>query len=149
MPKPVTFQLLEAVRACVRQIRRTDGYHTNAGAAVTLEPGQAQDTSDADRPDYLVDVIWLGSAPADDRALKDRAETMVVGVAVKMPADSNKEALRVHEIVADVRRAMSDQQARFPLGTDFPKYAGTELITPTQGLAWVGAVVRYTANVRN
>lgn len=144
MAEPRTYVLLGAVRASLAQIRRSAGYQTNAGASVTLEPGQVKD----DAPEFLA-VFLEGVSPSADpaaRALKLR--TCTIAISAKVPVELENAERRLHEILEDVELAMSDQQRRYPEGTDFPRFAGVARIAPADGLKWIGAVIRYTANIR-
>jgi len=139
-----TYELLEAVQESLAQIRRSAGYHTNAGRTVTLEPGQVRD----DASEFLA-VFIETIAPSEDsaaRALRLRACT--VAITAKVPAELENAERRLHEIIEDVDRAMTDQQSRYPDYVDFPRFAGAVRIAPADGLKWIGAVIRYTSNIR-
>ncbi len=143
MSSPLSWQLLEAVRTCLTRITPGNGYRTNAGATVELEPGQVRD----DQDEFLAVVLEGMSAPLNP-ALRAIGRAVTVAIIAKVPSDRDNAQLRLHEIIEDVERAMQDQQSRFPQGTDFPKFASVERIPQADGLKWVGAVIRYTANTR-
>lgn len=148
MPEPLTYQLVAAVRACLARIRRADGYWTDAGVYASIEPESRKDTNDDDRPDYTLDVVLEGTQRPSDPAISQRGRTCTIAVIARVPVGLSDAELRLHELLEDIEQAMADQQNRFPAGTDFPRFAGSEAIAPVQGVAWAGAVVRYTSNVR-
>jgi hypothetical protein len=139
-----TYDLLQAVKACLAEITTANGYGTNAGVTVTLEPGQVRD----DWPEFLSVVLESMERPADPAWRAIGLRGCVIAIIAKVPADLEDAELALHKVVEDIENAMADQQRRFPAGTDFPRYVGMTRIPPADGLKWVGAVVRYTANVR-
>lgn len=146
--KPLTYQLVDAVRVCLTRIRKANGFHTDAGLVATTEPEQRQDTSDDDRPDFTLDVLLDKMQAPTDAALRGRGRLCVVAIVVKVPVGLADGEVRLHEVLEDIELALQDQRSRFPAGTDFPRFLSADSITPAKGVSWTGSVVRYTSHVR-
>ena len=143
MADPLSWQLLEAVQEALEQILKANGYRTDAGAAVTLEPGQVLD----DATEFLAVVLDSMNASLNP-ALRVSGRAVVVAIIAKVPTELDDAQLRLHEILEDVELAMKDQQKLFPEGLDYPKFISMERLPPAEGLKWTGAVIRYAANTR-
>lgn len=134
--------LLEAVAECLRQIRTEAGFQTDAGLTVTLEPGQVEDTADG----VLGVLITKQERGAEPGLIKTHRLTTVVLLA-KVPAAFDQAQARLDAIVSDVERAMDAQQARFPVGIQFPQYVSMEPAKPEAGMGWIGALLTYQNHI--
>jgi hypothetical protein len=127
---------------CLRRINRPNGYQTDAGLAVTLEPGQADDNAAA-----FIAVVIAAQARASDAAVRATHRLTTVGVVAKVPAQQGDAQAALDAIVDDVERCMRDQQFRFPVGIEFPRYLDMQPIKPDAGMGWIGALVQYQTHI--
>jgi len=135
-------RLRSAMAGCLRRISKANGYQTDAGLAVTLEPGQVNDETAS-----VVAVVIAAQARASDLAVRDTHRLTTVGVVAKVPAQQGNAQAALDAIVDDVERCMRDQQSRFPLGIAFPRYLDMQPIKPEPGMAWIGAVIQYQTHI--
>lgn len=134
--------LRTAMQACLQRITLANGYLTNAGQHVTLEPGQLDESAVA-----VIAVVVAGQARATEPAVQRTHRLTTLGVIVKVPAALDQAQARLDAVVDDVERCMADQQFRFPQGHSFPRYVDLQPIKPEAGMGWVGAVVQYQSNI--
>ena len=127
---------------CLRRIAKANGYQTDAGLAVTLEPGHIDDSAGA-----FIAVVIAAQARASDAAVRDTHRLTTVGVVAKVPAQQGNAQAALDAIVDDVERCMRDQQSRFPTGIAFPRYLDMQPIKPEAGMGWIGAVVQYQTHI--
>lgn len=143
MAEPITYQVLRAVATTLTRIRIADGYYSDAGADVRLEPHQGRDTEAA----FLVVTVGAFRRPADAGQARTGRD-MEIRIAARVPAAMNEAELRLHEILEDIDRAMADQQAAYPERCSFPQYVDSQALAPADGLAWVGVDVTYQTTIR-
>jgi len=127
---------------CLRRIAKANGYQTDAGLAVTLEPGQVNDETA-----FVIAVVIAAQARASEAAVRDTHRLTTVGVVAKVPAQQGDAQAALDAIVDDVERCMRDQQSRFPTGIAFPRYLDMQPIKPEAGMAWIGAVIQYQTHI--
>ncbi len=142
MPSPRQV-LLEAVRDCLARIRVVDGYHTDAGLDVTLEPAPVV----ADDKSAFVTALWERQERPADPALVRVKRLTTFRVLAKLPAAMDEAQARLDLIVDDIERAMGDQQFRYPVGYGFPAYVSAEPLAAEVTAGWVGVVITYTSHV--
>lgn len=143
MADPLSYQLLQAFEDCLERITVANGYHTNAGETVKLEPGQIRDDASE-----FVSVVFTGGKRPTDPALARTGREIAIAVVAKVPVTQADSELQLHRILEDVDRAMLNQQSRFPAGVDFPRYFATERIAPPEAVKWNGAIVYFVSNLR-
>lgn len=143
MSEPKSWLLLGAVEECMQRIRVADGFYTDAGANVTREPHQIQESG----ADELIAVVMdtLGSGDPALRAIGNGVGVLVVA---KVKTSLSTAQLRLHQLIEDIQRAVDGQQSRFPPGTHYPRFVEARLIPPAEGMEWIGAEVRFSAQVR-
>ncbi|WP_115562347.1 hypothetical protein [Xanthomonas arboricola] len=134
--------LRAAVGACLQRISIADGYQTDAGATFTLEPGQV----DEDATAVLTVLVAKQERPSDAALIRTHRLTTLL-VVIKVPAPLDTAQARLDAAVADVERAMADQQFRYPLGMQFPQYVSMEPVKPEAGMSWVGALLTYQSHI--
>lgn len=135
-------QLLDAVATCLRQIRQGDGYATNAGDVVTLEPGQVEENAEA----VLSPVVIKQERPSEPSKVQTHRLT-TVAVMAKVPAMLDESQGRLDDIVSDVERAMANKQNQYPPGFEFPRYLAMEPVKPEAGMGWTGALITYQSHI--
>lgn len=135
--------LLEAVRDCLVRIRTVDGYSTDAGLDVTLEPAPAV----AEDKNAFVTALWERQERPADPGLARAKRLTTFRVLAKVPADMDEAQGKLDLIVDDIERAMADQQFRYPVGYGFPTYVSAEPLAAEVTAGWVGVVITYTSHV--
>lgn len=133
---------LSALADCLRRIRKADGYATDAGEMVTLEPAPKL----ADNAPFITPV-WSRQARATDPAVLRTTRATTVDIIAKVPAVYTRAQEALDEIVADIERALEDQRFRFPVGYQFPQYQSAEPIAAAAADGWVGVVVTVAGHI--
>ncbi|RFF51730.1 hypothetical protein [Xanthomonas campestris] len=131
-----------AVGACLQRISIADGYQTDAGATFTLEPGQVDEDATA-----VLTVLVAKQERASDAALIRTHRLTTLVIVIKVPAPLDTAQARLDAAVADIERAMADQQFRYPPGVQFPQYVSMEPVKPEAGMSWVGALLTYQSHI--
>ncbi|ASK91874.1 MULTISPECIES: Clp protease/crotonase-like domain-containing protein [Xanthomonas] len=134
--------LRAAVRDCLAQITVANGYATDAGLAVTLEPGQVGDETLA----VLAPLVTRQERASEQSQARTHRLT-TLAVLAKVPADLGEAQARLDDLIADVERAMADKQARYPIGYQFPQYVAMEPAEAKAGMGWVGALITYQSHI--
>lgn len=142
MADPTAWTLLQCFQTCLARIQSADGYFTDAGDHVALEPQQAPE----DGAPLLVPMIESRARASNDAVV--RTHRLVTVVVIAKVGDARDDAQqRLQELLDDVEQAMDGAQALFPRGYEFPKFVDTQPITPPDGMTWTGALVRYTSHI--
>lgn len=130
------------IAECLKQIRKSDGYNTNAGATVTLEPGPklADDAA-------FVTVVWSRQARATEPAVVRVARATTVDIVAKVPAKFTTAQEMLDAIVSDIELALDKQQYRFPVGYQSPQYQSAEPLAAAAADGWVGVVVTVAGHI--
>lgn len=141
MPSPRA-TLLASAETCLKRIKISDGYNTDGGDSLTLEPG----AEPASKEVVIALLVARQARPTDPAKVRSHRLT-TLGVVAKLAADIDDKASRMDAIVSDIERAMADQQFRYPVGYDFPQYQAMEPIDPQPGSGWSGAVIYYATHI--
>ncbi|MBB4722695.1 MULTISPECIES: hypothetical protein [Xanthomonas] len=134
--------LRAAVGSCLQRISVANGYQTDAGASLTLEPGQVDEDANA-----VLTVLVAKQQRASESALTRTHRLTTLVVVVKAPAPLDTAQARLDALVADIELAMADQQFRYPPGIQFPQYVSMEPVKPEAGMSWVGALLTYQTHI--
>ncbi|WP_372165365.1 hypothetical protein [Xanthomonas euvesicatoria] len=134
--------LRAAVGSCLQRISVANGYQTDAGASLTLEPGQVDEDANA-----VLTVLVAKQQRASESALTRTHRLTTLVVVVKAPAPLDTAQARLDALVADIELAMADQQFRYPPGIQFPQYVSMEPVKPEAGVSWVGALLTYQTHI--
>jgi len=134
--------LRAAVGSCLQRISVANGYQTDAGASLTLEPGQVDEDANA-----VLTVLVAKQQRASESALTRTHRLTTLVVVVKAPAPLDTAQARLDALVADIEQAMADQQFRYPPGIQFPQYVSMEPVKPEAGMSWVGALLTYQTHI--
>lgn len=136
-------QLLLAVQTCLRRITQADGYSTDIGELVTLEPAPAvgEDCNE------FVAVVWSRQARPSDPALVRTHRLTELQIIAKVPATLHDAQARVDAITDDIERAMAERYADFPQRIQFPVYQSAEPFSGPITASWVGVTFTYTSHI--
>jgi len=136
--------LLSKIETSLKRITKANGYHTNAGLAVTLEPAPAI----AEAKNEFIAVVWAKQDRATDQALVRTHRLTTVQIVAKVDAGLTEAQSRLDEITEDIETAMADQQFRYPVGFQFPQYQSAEPLVPQQiTTGWIGVSIAYTSHI--
>lgn len=137
--EPIRLRIVEAIAARLEQIRRGNGYHTDAGEAVFAG---AIPAASEDWPDVLL-AVTLGQ----DRAisnLQKKSIQLPVEIHVLARIDRSDPWKQCERARADVMRAMeSGSRVLGGLAASDLKYDGTETAEREAGSLDMGLVVTY------
>lgn len=142
--EPRTWTLLGDVERCLQAIRTGDGYFTDAGAAVTREPGPVTEDQR-----LVVGIRMKGlRRPEDPAARRPGGHLTGVLVEVRMAADREDAQFTLHCVVDDVDRATAGVQREINASASFPRLESVEFIESADGLPWVGADFLFTSHIK-
>ena len=138
---PIPWAILTAVQARLRTVRRTNGYRTDAGRDVRLEPAPF-DPNDTAR----ITLYPLTSLHPDDaRSAGERGFTFVVEAIVPVSVDNAQQ--RIIEAIADIEDAL-DGYAQAPLALPLQFHESVLLDRP-DGIAAMAAQVLFGTRYRH
>ncbi len=141
MPSPRK-ELLDAIAASLRRIKKAHGYRTDAGGKVTLEPQPKLD-SEAE----FITVVWSAQVRSPDAAGAKTKRLTTVDVVAKVKADAPNAQDMLDALVSDVEQAMDDQSFRYPDGFTVPQYQGAAPLRDGIAPGWVGVALTYTSHI--
>lgn len=141
MPSPRALYLGH-IADCLKRIKKTDGYNTDAGSSVTLEPAPNV-ASDAD----FITVVWARQARGDSDATRRTHRLTTVDIVAKVAARYDDAQARLDDIVSDIETALTDQQFRYPVGYQAPQYLSAEPLAAAAADGWVGAIVTVAGHI--
>lgn len=139
---PRTWLTLGDFKTCLEQIQVANGFHTDAGAHVSLEPSQIPEDQGA-----LIAVVLEGLLKAAEPAVARTHRLATVVLVAKVSTAANNAQLRLHQLVHDIETAMKGQQKAFGAGRASPTFVSALALAPDPGVKWIGAEVRYTTHV--
>ncbi|APP84434.1 hypothetical protein BI317_09865 [Xanthomonas hortorum pv. gardneri] len=134
--------LRAAVGNCLQRISRASGYQTDAGASLTLEPGQVDEDATA-----VLTVLVAKQQRASESALTRTHRLTTLVIVAKVPAPLDTAQSQLDALVSDIELAMADQQFRYPHGIQFPQYVSMEPVKPEAGMSWIGALLTYQTHI--
>lgn len=141
MPSPRQ-TLLKAVADNLKRIRKADGYNTDGGKAVTLEPAPKLASDDA-----FITAVWSRQQRSDEPGFARTHRHTTVDVVAKVPAKFTQAQEMLDAIVADVEKAMADRAFTYPNGYLVPQYQSAEPLAAQVASGWVGVVITYTTHI--
>jgi hypothetical protein len=146
MADPPSWKLLQAMETRLQTISVANGYHTDAGATVTLEPAPEWEEG---RDYYVAPVLdTVGRSASPARRPRDaRAATVAVLAMVKVSRADAQSLL--HKLLFDLDKAFPSEQpamAQVQGGTRYPRYLSTEVLPRKEGSKWIGALVRFESD---
>ena len=134
---------LAAIVDCLKRIKKVDGYNTDAGLTVTLEPHPVLGEGTAAE----VGVVWTRQERAQQDAARRSHRLTTARIVAYLPASYTARQDALDDIVTDIEVALSAQQARFPAGYEFPKYQSAEPVVSAPADGWVAAVITVTGHI--
>ncbi|NYH49431.1 hypothetical protein [Xanthomonas arboricola] len=134
--------LRAAVGSCLQRISRANEYQTDAGASLTLEPGQVDEDATA-----VLTVLVAKQQRASESALIRTHRLTTLVIVAKVPAPLDTAQSQLDALVSDIEMAMADQQFRYPSGIQFPQYVSMEPVKPEAGMSWIGALLTYQTHI--
>lgn len=144
MSTPKTWNLLNGIKTALARISTANGFHTDAGAAVTLEPAQVPATAG------VVLAVALDAITQSDQAAFRAGQTgfaVTVVIVAKVDTALDDAQIRLHEIIEDVQAALGDARKDFGAQIRFPVFTEARPIVPEAGLNWIGAEIRYQSHI--
>ncbi|MGH8429949.1 MAG: hypothetical protein ACREUF_06065, partial [Solimonas sp.] len=104
MSEPLDHQIAEGIAAALRQIRKANGYFTDAGLQVLSE----EHHDEIDNEQIVLEVLD-DDETAESQNAKRRKATLDLTIAVYYPAGEVDQALRrdARRVLADIRRALA------------------------------------------
>jgi len=139
--KPRSWQLVQAMVACLQQIRTAAGYRTDAGANVTDEPSQVPDESN---PILLAVMVDTTQRPTDPNVpLGGKLASIAILAKISCDFDNGQEVL--HDLIDDIDFAVQGRAVAFPKQTTYPRFASSQQIPGADGINWIGVELRYDA----
>lgn len=148
MTTPV-YDYFGLIKTVLEEIRTANGYNTDMGASVSLEPDQQL----GDEGQRLV-VLQTSYGPPENQGLRQNVRVIGFHVIAQVPRQLSDGQLRLHRAQDDVDRCLSNQEllrTKFQLGgTDrpFPRLDDSAMASQVEGVDWVGVALRYTAQLR-
>jgi hypothetical protein len=137
---PIPWSILELVRGRLRTVRRSNGYRTDAGRDVRLEPA-AFDPNDSAR---LTLYPLASILPDDAQSMAERGFTFVVEALVPVRLD-NAQA-RIVDTIADIEDAL-DSHSQAPLALPL-QFQESVLLDRPDGIAAMAAQVLFGTRYR-
>lgn len=133
---------LAAIETCLKRIKTIDGFNTDAGLAVTLEPQPKVDTDGV-----FVTVVWSRQERSPSPGMERAKRLTTVSIIAKVPAGGDEAQTQLDAIVSDLERALDMRYADFPAGYVFPQYQSAEPLNPPAGAGWIGAVITAAGHI--
>lgn len=134
---------LAAIVDCLKRIKKVDGYNTDAGLTVTLEPHPVLGEGTAAE----VGVVWTRQERAQQDAARRSHRLTTARIVAYLPASYASRQDALDDIVTDIEVALSAQQFRFPAGYEFPKYQSAEPVVSAPADGWAAAVITVTGHI--
>lgn len=131
MAEPLDHQIVAEVVRLLRDIRRANGYRTDAGQHVLTEESQGDIPADA-----IVLEVLDDDEEADFQNCKRRRAALQLLVAVNFPMAEVDQAIRFNarRVLADIRRALGDpDRHQFPVGVSSLEIGGRSMFVREAG----------------
>ena len=149
MDSPRSWQMMLAWKQLLSTIRTSNGYRTDAGQYVTLEPSQIPDGSAPVVLAAVMDMVQLPQQNASNAPLDARAAPVAIIAKVYTGDDMNSAQELLHSVLDDVEMVVLNNRRSgnpFPSQVTYPRFAQFQLIPAADGPNWVGAELRYLSN---
>lgn len=134
---------MSAIVTCLQRIKQVNGYNTDAGNVVTLEPHPVLGESVSAE----IGVVWVRQERAQQDAVRRTHRLTTVRIVAYLPTPYAERQDALDDIVTDIETALSDQQFRFPASYEFPKYQSAEPVVSAPADGWVAAVITVTGHI--
>lgn len=137
---PIAWALLEALQTQLRTVRKANGFRTDAGRDVRLEPAQFE----ADAAPRITLYALTTVRPDDARGEGEREVTLVVEALVPVRFD-NAQA-RIVETMADIEQALNG--LRLPTLALPLRFAESVILDRPDGVPAMAAQVLFSTRYR-
>ena len=141
MDEPITWRALEALAALLSTVLVANGYRTDMGANVTLEPYQQQQDSG---PRLVIVAGTIETVQEKSTPRRTQSE-MPITFEYQLPADFEDAQLQAHRGRADLKQALTSASAALPKGCSAFRIESATVIQPEQGAKEVVAQVTARA----
>lgn len=147
MTTPV-YDYLQLIATVLAEIRTSNGYNTDMGVNVTVEP--TQQLGDAGQRIALLQTAY---GPPNAAGLRHHARSVGFHVIAQVPRTLADAQLRLHRAQSDIDLCLSNTEllrTKFQLGAarPFPILDDSTIASQVEGVDWVGVALRYTAQIR-
>ena len=147
MSTPV-YTYLQLIKSVLEEIRTSNGYLTDLGVNVTVEP--TQQLGDGGQRIALLQTQY---GPPSTPGLRHHARTIAFHAIAQVPRGDADAQLRLHRAQSDIDLCLSNTdllRTKFQLGADrpFPILDDSAIASQVEGMDWVGVALRYTAQLR-
>ena len=147
MTTPV-YSYLQLIKTVLEEIRTSNGYETDLGVAVTLEP--TQQLADVGQRIALLQTLY---GPPSTPGLRHHARSIGFHVIAQVSRTYNDAQMRLHRAQSDIDLCLSNTdllRTKFQMGADrpFPNLDDSTIASNVEGMDWVGVALRYTAQLR-
>jgi len=136
-------RMCQAIAERLRKIRTTDGFHTDAGLDVVLEPLPALAE---DGRTFLV-VLWSQQTRASDPAVIRTHQLTAFEVIARVPAAQGEAQQQLDAITADIERAMAAPGPPWPSGYTAPQYHEAKPMPTEFGSGYTGVGVTFHSHI--
>lgn len=144
MANPISWEVVQAFRTCLADIRRSNGYRTDAGAEVFDEPAKLLQSEAQDSCAVFLEAV---NRPTD-RALVNVGRDLVIVVAAKVDHTLDDRHARIHALIEDLDAALANRARQFPILGRSPEFLGLVVDPVADGVMWAGVQARYAVSVR-
>ena len=147
MSTPV-YTYLELIKTVLEEIRTANGYLTDMGASVSLEPTQQL----ADGGQRIV-LLQTQYGPPGTPGMRHIARSIGFHAVAQVPRSVADAQLRLHRAQSDIDLCLSNTdllRSKFLMGSTspFPILDDSAMASQVEGVDWVGVALRYTATLR-
>lgn len=123
----ITWDILTAIQTALSDITRANGYASDVGASVVLEPAQVSDTA----PGILVTTSDITGN--DDPARSTWQRGMTVQIEAHAPATDADGMQTVHGMLDDIEAAMARQTCLAPIGVSKAQLSSANITAREDG----------------
>jgi hypothetical protein len=146
----LTYTYLQLVADVLADIRISNGYLTDLGTNVSLEP-KAQLADEEQR----LAVVQAAYAPSQQAGFGRSHRAFGLQVVAQVHRGASDAQQRLHDAQADIDACLTNTEllrTTFQFGAasgkPFPQFESSTIATDVQGVDWVGVALLYTATLR-
>jgi len=136
-------RMCKAITERLCKIRITDGFHTDAGLDVVLEPLPAL----AEDGRTFIVVVWSQQTRPTDPAIMRTHRLTAFEVIARVPAAQGEAQQQLDAITADIERAMAAPLPSWPSGHTAPQYHEAKPMPTEFGSGYTGVGITYHSHI--
>lgn len=148
MTEPLSWQFVEAVKTQLGRIQQVEGFYTNIGTDVRIEPWAIDElVGEVSQRIYVfTSSVQRDTDNSGPRTKKDRYS---LTIDVIVPTGQGDSHLNAHRALADIRRALAETDIRewAPKSISSPEIESQQIDPRPEGLKFVRVQVVLTAMV--